>query len=230
MARLSLRWRVAVALGVGSLLVTSALALVVWNPTTGYMQRQREQSAVRQAEVNARLVDESLHTGSHGLRELLTGLTTGPDSTIVLLRPGEVLTSGRRVDVDALPPAVLDVGGAPSQQRLVVDGVPVLAVTLPIASAQDAYVELAPLVQLERTFGFLGAALVTGVLCSGLLGVVLGSWAGRRALRPLSELTTAASRIAGGDLRARLPSRPIPIWRTWRRRSTRSRRRCNGAC
>ncbi|WP_143532414.1 HAMP domain-containing sensor histidine kinase [Saccharothrix sp. ALI-22-I] len=210
MARFSLRWRVAVALGFGSLLLTSALALVVWNLTTGYMLRQREQSAVRQAEVNARLVDESLHSGSNGLDELLTGLTTGPDSTILLLRPGEVLTSGREVDVDALPRPVLDVGGAPSRGRLVVGGVSVLVVTLPIPSAQGVYVELVPLVQLERTFGFLNAALVMGVLCSGLLGLGLGSWAGRRALRPLSELTRAASRIAGGDLRARLPEQTDP--------------------
>ena len=35
MRRLSLRWRVALVLGIGSLLLTSALAVMVWNLTSG---------------------------------------------------------------------------------------------------------------------------------------------------------------------------------------------------
>ncbi|WP_157621011.1 sensor histidine kinase [Saccharothrix sp. NRRL B-16348] len=212
MPRLSLRWRVALVLGLGSLLLTSALAVLVWNLSSGYMQRQREQSATRQAEVNVRLVDGALRTGSDGLEELLTGLTTGPDSTVLLYRSGQVLTSGRQIDPQVLPDELVDLGrrGVPATQRLVVDGIPVLAVSLPISSADAAYVELAPLLQLDRTFRFLSVLLITGTLVSGLLGVALGSWAGRRALRPLTELTKAASLIAGGDLKARLPTQTDP--------------------
>ncbi|MFD7660485.1 HAMP domain-containing protein, partial [Actinosynnema sp. NPDC059797] len=212
MPRLSLRWRVALVLGAGSLLLTSALAVLVWNLSSGYMLRQREQSATRQAEVNVRLVDEALRTGSDGLEELLTGLTTGPDSTVLLYRPGQVLTSGRQVDPQALPDELVDLGrrGTPASQRLVADGVPVLAVSLPLNSTRGAYVELAPLLQLDRTFRFLSILLITGTLVSGLLGVALGSWAGRRALRPLTELTRAASLMAGGDLKARLPEQSDP--------------------
>jgi signal transduction histidine kinase len=72
------------------------------------------------------------------------------------------------------------------------------------------YLELFPLLQLDRTFRYLSSLLVAGTLVSALLGFGLGSWASRRALRPLTELTMAASRIAGGDLRARLPDRPEP--------------------
>ncbi|QFZ24381.1 HAMP domain-containing sensor histidine kinase [Saccharothrix syringae] len=199
-------------LGVGSLLLTSVLALVVWNLASGYMLRQREQSAVRQAEVDVRLVDESLRAASDGLEELLTGLTAGPDTTILLFRPGQVLTSGRQVDPAVLPPKLLQLArdGVPAGQRLVVGGIPVYAVTLPIAHAEGVYVEMAPMVQLDRTFRFLSAVLVTGTVVSGLLGVALGSWASRRALRPLTALTDAASRIAGGDLRARLPEQTDP--------------------
>ncbi|MFD1152044.1 sensor histidine kinase, partial [Saccharothrix hoggarensis] len=212
MPRFSLRWRVALVLGLGSVLLTSALAVAIWNLTSGYLLRQREQGAVRQAEVNARLVDEALRTGSAGLNELLTGLTTGPDSTVMVFHAGQVLTSGRQVDARVLPRRLVDLGreGTPAAQRLLVDGIPVLAVTLPIRSTDGAYVELAPLVQLDRTFRFLSGLLVAVTLGSGVLGVVLGSWASRRALRPLTELTKAASRIAGGDLRARLPTQTDP--------------------
>ncbi|MEO6090183.1 MAG: HAMP domain-containing sensor histidine kinase [Umezawaea sp.] len=210
--RLSLRWRVATALGAGSLLVTSVLAAATWNLASGYMLRQREQSAVRQAEVNVRLVDDSLRRGSEGLDDLLTGLTTGPDSTILLYRDGQILTSGRPVDPTTLPPKLVELArqGTPARQRLVIDGVPAIAVTLPVSSGEAVYLELFPTLQLDRTFRYLSSLLVAGTLVSALLGFGLGSWASRRALRPLTELTMAASRIAGGDLRARLPDRPEP--------------------
>ncbi|XVV01265.1 ATP-binding protein [Actinosynnema sp. CA-248983] len=211
-ARLSLRWRVALVLGVGSVVITSAIAVATWNLTSGYMLRQREQSGVRQAEVNARVVGEALRTGSTGLDELLTGLTTGPDTTVLLFRSGEVVTSGRQVEPSVLPDPLLDLGrrGVPAAQRLIVDGIPVLAVTLPIEPARAIYVELAPMIQLDRTLRFLSALLVAGTTLSGLLGVALGVWASGRALRPLTALTRAASRIAGGDLRARLPDQTDP--------------------
>ncbi|HET9116550.1 MAG TPA: HAMP domain-containing sensor histidine kinase [Pseudonocardiaceae bacterium] len=38
----------------------------------------------------------------------------------------------------------------------------------------------------------------------------MGWWASRRALRPLTELTAAASRVAQGDLQARLPEQSDP--------------------
>ncbi|CAL9433541.1 Adaptive-response sensory-kinase SasA [Actinosynnema sp. ALI-1.44] len=212
LSRLSLRWRVALVLGLGSLLITSAIAVAIWNLTSGYMLRQREQSGVRQAEVNARLVGESLRAGSSGLDELLTGLTTGPESTVLLFHAGRVVTSGRQVEPTVLPDRLLDLGrrGVPAAQRLVVDGVPVLAVVLPITSARATYVELAPMLQLDRTLRFLSGLLVAGTVLSGLLGVALGVWASGRALRPLTALTGAASRIAGGDLRARLPDQADP--------------------
>lgn len=210
--RLSLRWRVATALGLGSLLVTSVLAAATWNLASGYLLRQREQSAVRQAEVNVRLVDDSLRRGSDGLGDLLTGLTTGPDSTILLYQDGQVLTAGRQVDPTTLPSALVELArqGTPARQRLLVDRIPALAVTLPVASGEAVYLELFPLLQIDRTFRYLSSLLVAGTLVSALLGFGLGSWASRRALRPLTELATAASRIAGGDLRARLPDRAEP--------------------
>lgn len=210
--RPSLRWRVAAALGLGSVLVTSLLALATWNLASDYMLRQRVQATTRQAEVNLRLVEENLKRGSDGLTDLLTGLTTDPDSTIMLFRAGEVLTSGRQVDPAVVPADLLAMArdGVPVRQRLRADGIPVLAVAQPLTAAQGLYVELFPLVQLDRTFKFLSGVLIGGTILSGLIGTTLGSWAGRRALRPLTVLTAAASRIAGGDLKARLPDQADP--------------------
>jgi signal transduction histidine kinase len=93
---------------------------------------------------------------------------------------------------------------------MVVDGVPVLAVALPTAAAGTVYVELFPLVELDAALRFLGTVLVAGTAASGLLGLGLGLWTSRRALRPLDELNVAAARMAGGDLAARLPAQDDP--------------------
>ncbi|GAA2565200.1 sensor histidine kinase [Pseudonocardia hydrocarbonoxydans] len=209
---LSLRWRVALAFGLGALLFTGVFATVTWNLASDYMLRQRETSASLQAELNVRLVDASLRSGSEGLDDLLTGLSTDSESTVLLRRPEGWITSGRQVDPEQLPAALRELArqGIPARQRLMVDRVPVLAVTHPVASAGTAYVELFPLSQLDRTFRFLSTVLAAGVALSALLGVTLGAWASRRALRPLTELTAAASRVAGGDVRARLPEQGDP--------------------
>ncbi|GAA3231000.1 HAMP domain-containing sensor histidine kinase [Pseudonocardia petroleophila] len=212
MTRLSLRWRVALAFGLGALLFTGVFATATWNLASGYMLRQRETSASLQAELNVRLVEASLRSGSEGLDDLLTGLSTDSESTVLLRRPEGWITSGRQVDPERLPTALRELArrGTPALQRLMVDRVPVLAVTHPVTSAGTAYVELFPLSQLDRTFRFISTVLAAGVALSALLGVALGSWASRRALRPLTELTAAASRVAGGDVRARLPEQGDP--------------------
>lgn len=203
--RLTLRCRITLSFGFGLLVVTSVLAFATWNLASGYMLRQREASATRQAEVNVRLVEKSL--SSPGLDELLTGLTTGPDSSILVIGPDGQVTAGRKVEASQLPADLVE--HPPGRSRITVAGLPVIAVTLPVAG-NAVYVELFPLQQLDRTFGFLGAVLIAGTIGSALLGAALGSWASKRALRPLAELSSAAVRIAGGDLRARLPDQDDP--------------------
>lgn len=64
--------------------------------------------------------------------------------------------------------------------------------------------------ELGRIQNFLILVLVAGTAASGLLGVGLGWWTSKRALRPLIELTESAARVAGGDLHVRLPERSDP--------------------
>jgi two-component system, OmpR family, sensor histidine kinase MtrB len=211
--RLSLRWRVAVAFALASSVVTGLLAIVTWNLASGYMLDQREQSALRQASVNERLIRNSLGSGTDDLGELLTGLVSSrPDATIAVARTGSWIISGRQADPAALPQRLLALAGdgVPARQRILVTGIPVLAVAHPVAGEQAVYVELFPLLELDRTFRFLSSVLIMGVVVSTLLGLGMGWWAGRRALRPLAELIRAAGRVAGGDLQARLPERADP--------------------
>lgn len=124
--RPSLRWRVALAFGVGSLLLTGVLATVTWNVAAEQMVRARETGATRLAELNVRPIGTTLATGDDGLEGLLTGDSA---ATVLLQRADGWTTSGRQVLPEQLPPALLalDDEGVPVRQRMVLDGVPVLA-------------------------------------------------------------------------------------------------------
>lgn len=207
--KLTLRWRVAAGFGLGSLLLTGVLAMATWRLASEYMLDQRESIVVRQAEVNVVLVARQIRMGG-GLHDLLTGLTTGSETTVLVQRPQGWMTSGWPVDPAELPPSLLAAPADPAPHRLRIDDVPMLAVVRPLPGIEGTLVELFPLRELEGTLRFLGLVLAGGVAASGLLGTSLGLWASRRALRPLTELTTAASRVARGDLRVRLPGQADP--------------------
>ncbi len=212
MARLSLRWRVAVAFGLSSLLVASLFAVVTWQLASNYMLAQREQSTTAQAAVNERIIEQTLRVKNEGLDELLTGLAGDPRSTTLLHYKNGWIISGRQVDPAVLPTQLLEQArkGGVVRQRLVVSKIPVLAVALPVGTNEGIYIELFPLVELESNFRFLSRILITGTAISVLLGTALGWWTSRRALRPLTELTAAAARMAQGDLQARLPAQSDP--------------------
>jgi signal transduction histidine kinase len=97
-----------------------------------------------------------------------------------------------------MPPALIAAAdrGDIARQRLRVGGAPLVAVATKLRAAQVSYVEVFPLRDLDRIFRFISLMLLGGVLASGLLGASTGWWASRRVLRPLTELTSAAARIA----------------------------------
>jgi signal transduction histidine kinase len=200
---------VAAAFGLVTLAVAALLSFTTWQLASNYMLAQRERGATDQAVIDARLVSDNLARGSPDLPALLVGLT-GEPQTGVVLRVGDRWTSVGQVDVNALPGDLLRAAGlgTPARQRLVVHGAPVLAVAVPVAPGGGFFVELAPLTELDRTLRFLSATLVAGTTAAAALGTLLGWWTTRRALRPVSDLTEAAARMAEGDLGARLPVPP----------------------
>lgn len=206
-SRLPLRARVMTWFSLVSVLVAGTLALATWYLSTGYMIDQRERSAVAQATGNARLVEAQLRRNASGLQELMTGLGAEVESAVLLVDGSESSSSGNRVDPRRLPAKFLDTvqRGQAAHQRTVLDGVPVLAVGLPLPELSATYVEVSPLREIDRTFRFLSWILIAGTLASALAGALLGRWATTHALRPLRKLTGAAAEAAGGDLSVRLP-------------------------
>jgi len=213
--RVPLRTRVVAVFALGSVAVSALVAVVTWNLTTKYMLQQREDGVLRQATMNAQLVEAALQRDSAGLGDLLTGLASSPEAAIfVRQRAGwstrRAVTEG--IGPADLPPALIAAAarGDTARQRLRVRGIPVVAVAMPLPGTGEQFVEVFPLRELDRTFRFISLTLIAGIVVSGGLGASLGLWAGRRALRPLTQLTAAAARVAGGDLGARLPVRRDP--------------------
>ena len=212
LARVPVRHRVVAAFALGSVAVSAVVAVVTWNLTTGYMLQQREQSVSRQTLVNARLLDTRLTSGSSDLGALLTGLASSPGAAIFVRQPDGWIAGGTatdNIDVADMPPALIAAAdrGDIARQRLRVGGAPLVAVAMQLPDSRATYVEVFPLRDLDRIFRFVSLMLLGGVLASGLLGGSIGWWASRRVLRPLTELTAAAARIAHGDLSTRLPER-----------------------
>ena len=153
MARLSLRWRVAIAFGLGSLMITGVLAVLTWNLASGYMLRQRELGATTQAQVNLRLVKGALGDDPANLADLLQGLATDSDTTVLLHRRDGWLTSGRQIEPGLLPRPLIELAqhGTPAHQRLVVDrGTRPGRGAWPVNADRRAAVQLFPLTQLDQ--------------------------------------------------------------------------------
>lgn len=210
--RLPLRSRVMIWFGLVAFVVTSLLAVLTWHLASGYMLDQRQRSAIRQAKVNAELVESALRRDSTGLADLITGLGAQVESAVLLVDDGRWLSSGNMVDPKRLPAALLATvqDGHAAHQRTVLDGVPVLAVGLPLPSVSATYLEVFPLRELDRAFRFISWMLVAGTAASVLASALLGRWAAISSLRPLSRVTAAAARAAGGDLSVRLPDTRDP--------------------
>lgn len=207
---LSLRARVSAAFGLVTLVVAALLSFTTWQLAAHYMLAQRARGATDQAAVAAKLVADDLARGSPDLPALLAGLTGQPETGLLLRVDGRWTTAGAQADVGEIPDDLLRsaASGTSASRRLVLGGTPVLAVAVPVGPDAGIFVELEPLSELEQTLRFLAATLAAGTAAVGLLGTLLGWWTTRRALRPLSELTDAAGRMAEGDLAARLPERP----------------------
>jgi signal transduction histidine kinase len=217
---LPLRWRVAVAFALAAVLVTGLLGLGTWNLASNYMFDQRQQSAMGQLSANARLVAGYLrrHEATDPKAALLE-LEYDQEDTIALYADGRWFIDGPITNPAELAGLAheLTATRANVPMRKVVDGRPVLvtATTItptvrrrdppPGAVGKALYLELSSLNELEQTQQFLKTVLLAGIGASFLLGLILGRWAGRQALRPLAELSRTAELVASGDLSARLP-------------------------
>jgi two-component system, OmpR family, sensor histidine kinase MtrB len=204
--RLRLRSRLLAAFVAGALVLVAGVALLSYGLTRGYLLSQRQRSAERQAQANARLVGGALRS-AFDLPQLLGSLQSpAGSSTTVVRHEGRWFAASLDLGREAIPAALREVvvdERSRARQRYLFDGVPRLAVGLPLPNG-DAYFEVFALRELDRTLRTLRVALTTAAAAAMIGAAGLGLWASRRLLDPLAEIGATAKSIAGGQLDARL--------------------------
>jgi two-component system sensor histidine kinase MtrB len=205
--QLGLSVRVTTAFALGGLLVSTALATVTYGLTARYLIRQRQHSAEQQAYVDARVVrDVLVLPGTNDPTIALDAVELPSGSQAVLSFADRWYGSGVATGRELLPAALIaDVSkGSPARQRIDVRGRRYIAIGVPLPAARAEYYELVPFVEIDRTLAVIRNSLMAAAALTTIAALLVGLYATRRMLRPLSEASTAAARISGGDLSTRL--------------------------
>ena len=209
--RLPLRTRVIGAFTLGATVAALVLVVITYGLSRQSMLSQREESSQRQFFANARQVQSSLRAENPDLTQLLESLPSLSGSRSII-RTDDIWTS-LSVTPNDLPSELVAVVVEASDARSMryrLDDQPVLAFGLQLrpgdASSleQVAYFELVPLAEVENTLESLALILLVGGILTVLVGVGIGLWASGGLLRPLTEISNAATSIAQGRFDTRL--------------------------
>ncbi len=205
--RLGLRTRILLTFSLGFLALSIFLAAITFSFTKGTLFKQRERASIEQAYRDATVALNELSTGpanGQGVMRVLTSL--GISRPLLNYRDswvGSAAKFGDDVVPAALKAKVLN-ANKPARQVITVDGEKVLVVGVPLSEVGAAYFEFFSLTEVNDTLRSVGFSLLFAGFITTLFGVVLGSVASRRAVKPLGDAAQAAKAIAGGRLDTRL--------------------------
>lgn len=193
--------------GIGAALVSLTLALVTYAVAYHYLLSRRQTGSVTQTLANARFVQQELQSPSTDIPGVLSSLVTPEGTRSLLYRGGRWYSPSVSLGRGSLPTSLTATvrAGHPAEQRFVLDGTPSLAVGVPIPSIGADFFQVRTLGDLQQTLDTLGAILAGTALATTAAGCLLGRWASRRLMMPLTGVATVATAIAGGDLDRRLP-------------------------
>lgn len=209
---LGLRRRILLTITLGSIALSVFLAVTTYGLTQNNLVRQAERAAIRTSQVNAQSVAVNLGsrpTTAEAARDSLTNIGVQR----FLIRYQDQWSGGVPPYVDtALPPGMIDAvlnRGEPSTQIVEVGDELNVLVGWEVPEL-GAYFQFTSLQDQVETLDSVRFNLVLASLISTGLGVLLGVFSARRAVRPLSTAAQAASAIAGGRLDTRLESTEDP--------------------
>jgi two-component system, OmpR family, sensor histidine kinase MtrB len=202
--RIGLRDRVMLSFGVIALALSVLLAGLTWLFVSRYLVDDRLSTATTESAVNAEAVSLGLSRPGTSIPYLLDHLPSGQAKYSLLIHDGKWYVTSSAHGAAMLPSGVVAMArsGEATTQRI--DNGDTLAAAAPVGHAGDAYFALYPLDDLSRTLRILSIALVAAAIITSIGGLLVGRFASRVALRPLAQLTDAASAVARGDLGARL--------------------------
>ncbi|MCA1841694.1 MAG: hypothetical protein LC792_00625, partial [Actinobacteria bacterium] len=159
-SRLGLRARATVAFGCVALVLSATLATMAYELTRSYLIKQRQNTAIRQAYVNARLARSVLRTPDPDVPTILASLQTSSGSVAVLNYQDRWFASKVGIGPNAVPADLRKkvLAGSVGRQRFTLDGEPQVAVGVPLPAVNAFYFEFSPMAELERSLALLARA------------------------------------------------------------------------
>lgn len=201
-----LRRRIMLTFALGALLLSVVLAFVTYGFARSSVVQQRDRTAREQALSHATLVANELRAGPPTVEPAQERLDQIGVERIVFWYNGQWTAPQPQYNESRLPAELIarvTVDGVAARMVVNVDDELNLAVGYPIDD-NTAFFEYFSLAEVDDTLDSVRLALVLGTLITTALGVLAGSFAARRAVRPVGVAAQAAKAIAGGRLDTRL--------------------------
>ncbi len=205
--RWGLRRRILLIFTLGALLLSATLATVTYGLARSSVVQQQDQVAREVARRNAGDAASRLLSNPASAQPIVDALVddVGIESPLIFYNerwiPGRTGLDDTHLPQEFIDRVVRD--GVPARMIVDVDGELYLAVGYRIQAAA-AYVEFFSLEDVNSTLDSVRLSLILGTIITTALGVLAGSFAARRAVRPVGVAAQAAKAIAGGRLDTRL--------------------------
>jgi two-component system, OmpR family, sensor histidine kinase MtrB len=206
-ARFGLRTRIMSMFVIGALLLSTFLAAVAYSFTRSSLINQRERTSTEQAYKDARVAQREISAGNSTANAIIDRLQEVGVSQAAINVDGAWATTSAKFTSDLVPEPMQTkvlVNREPAKMIVSFDGVPTLAIGIPLQGANAAYFEFADLSDANTTLRNVGLSLLFGGMITTLAGALTGLIAAKRAIRPLGAAAQAAKAIAGGRLDTRL--------------------------
>lgn len=209
---LGLRRRILLTMTVGALVLSLFLAIVTYGLTRSNLVAERVDTAISTSQRNAQGVERDLRS-LPATAEAAGASLARVGVQDYLIWYGNTWTGGAASFANPeIPPEmvtkVIDDGEPSSQIVQIGEGLSVV-VGWDIPGV-GAYFEAFSLQETSSTLSSVRLALLLAAVTTTGLGVLLGIFAARRAVRPVASAAQAASAIAGGRLDTRLESTDDP--------------------
>lgn len=207
--RLGLRARIALAVAALSLLLSAAVSLTVYTVARQVLLDAREDASSQRALANAAVIagNDLAEAERADLLGTLSSLSEVGKPMVAWDGGASTQPLDPRFDVDQLPDSLVDAGlggDDPVIMRYDSDGEVVVAVAVPIPDQAAAFFEVTLLGDIEDALSSIRLALAAAVVASTIAAAILGYWASRVTIRPLTRVSQAAQSVAAGQLDTRL--------------------------
>ena len=206
---LGLRARIALAVAMVTLVLSTTVSLTTLTVARQTLLDAREQSATRQALANATVIaGQSISDNdASDLQTALSSLSEAERPSVAWNGGDRSVSLDPRSSVEDLPPSLVDRALDDHEgaiMRFRAEGQTLVAVAVPIPEQNAAYFEVSPLDDLSDALRTIGTALLAAVVGSTIAAALLGYWASRYTIRPLTRVSEAAEAVALGQLDTRM--------------------------